>query len=287
MSSIRSNARVRITRRPLWRIRAAWAASRYLLYALAVAGLAASARFAIAPPRPSAVSAVRPSFEGADRGAEAFAALFARRYLTWNAADPQGSMHSLASFVGPGMEPGAGLVLPQAGEQTVTWVDVVQAREPEQGVHVYTVAAQTDTAGLLYLTVGVVRETGGSLALTGYPAFVGPPASGPAVIGPHGDEVTEPALETVVSRALRNYLADAPDELAADLSSDAHVSPPGLPLTLESIQRLDWAEGADSVLAVVHAADGRGTQYLLAYELDVSREQGRWEITAVQMDPDT
>ena len=47
------NAQVRIGTRPLWRIRLAREWPRYLLSALAVAGLAASARFAIDPPRPA------------------------------------------------------------------------------------------------------------------------------------------------------------------------------------------------------------------------------------------
>jgi hypothetical protein len=57
-------------------------------------------------------------------------------------------------------------------------------------------------------------------------------------------------------------------------------------LSLEAVQRLDWAPGQGAVLAVVQAADARGAQYTLAYELDVADEDGRWEVSAVQMDPD-
>jgi hypothetical protein len=52
------------------------------------------------------------------------------------------------------------------------------------------------------------------------------------------------------------------------------------------MQRLDWAPGEGSVLATVQARDRRGAQYTLAYELDVLRQQGRWEVSAVQTDPD-
>ncbi len=90
-----------------------------------------------------------------------------------------------------------------------------------------------------------------------------------------------------MERALRNYLAASASELAADLTASAHVSLPAAALTLESVQRLDWAPGAGAVLAVVAAADARGAHYTLAYELDVARVQGRWEISAIQMDPDT
>ena len=57
-------------------------------------------------------------------------------------------------------------------------------------------------------------------------------------------------------------------------------------LALQSLQSLVWAPGAGAVLAVVQAQDQRGAQYTLAYELDVARLQGRWEISAIQMDPD-
>ena len=115
-----------------------------------------------------------------DLAAEGFAQLFARRYLTWEANDPEAHARALAPFVGAGMEPDAGLQPPSGGEQQVQWTEVVQERTAAPGEHVYTVAAQTDTAGLVYLTVSVARAGAGALQLAGYPAFVGAPASGPA-----------------------------------------------------------------------------------------------------------
>lgn len=277
---------VTIASRAMWRMRLARELPRYLLCAMSVAGLAASARFAIAPPttKLSAAALRQPALP--DRAAEAYAALFARRYLTWNAAEPQASASALEPFLGPGMEPDAGLELPASGEQRVEWAEVVQARSLAPGEHVYTVAAQTDTEGLLYLTVPVARTAAGGLALDGYPAFVGAPGAGPAHAAGHLREVVEPALATVVQRALRNYLAASSSELAADLASGARVSLPEQPLSLESMLRLDWAPEGSAVLATVQAQDGRGVRYTLAYELDVVRDQGRWEVTAVQMDPD-
>jgi hypothetical protein len=183
------------------------------------------------------------------------------------------------------MEPDAGLRLPANGEQRVEWAEVVQAREPIRGEHVYTVAAQTDTEGLLYLTVSVVRQRDGRLALAGYPAFVGAPAASPAPSPGPLREVVDAALVTVVERALRNYLASSTVELAADLTGGARVSLPDLPLDLQSLQRVDWSSDGRSVLAVLEAQDSRGVQYLLAYELDVARLQGRWEVAAIQTDP--
>jgi hypothetical protein len=274
-----------ISTRPLWVIRLTRELPLYLLCALAVAGLAASARFAIAPPRPAAATAVREA-AAPDRAAEGFAALFARRYLTWNAADPLASERTLQGFDGPGMEAGAGLQLPSSGQQHVEWVEIVQQREPSAGAHVYTLAAQTDTGGLMYLTVSVARAADGRLALTGYPSVVGAPASGPALEPARLREVTDPALATVVQRALRNDLAASAGELAADLASGARVSLPGAPLALVSMQHLDWSADGRSVIALVQARDTRGLQYTFGYELDVVQVAGRWEISAVEVNPD-
>ena len=80
---------VAIASHALWRIRLAREFPRYLLCATSVAGLVASARFAIAPPTPRVSDAAVRAPAPRDAAAEAFAALFARRYLTWNAAEPQ------------------------------------------------------------------------------------------------------------------------------------------------------------------------------------------------------
>jgi hypothetical protein len=277
---------VTIARRALWRIRLARGLPRYLLCLTSVAGLVASARFAIVPPTPRMPEASLRAPVAPDAAAEAYAVLFARRYLTWSSAEPQASSRALEPFLGTSMEADAGLELPASGEQHVEWAEVVQAREPASEEHVYTVAAQTDTAGLLYLTVAVARTSPGGLALAGYPAFVGAPAAGPARPPGRMREVGDPTLVTVVQRALRNYLAASSSELAADLDGDARVSLPEMPLSLDSLQRLDWAPGAGAVLATVQAQDARGVRYTLAYELDVLRQQGRWEISAVQTDPD-
>jgi conjugative transposon protein TcpC len=277
---------VTIVRRTLWQIRLARGFPHYLLCATAVAGLAASARFAIAPPTPNAPAASLHAPAAPDAAAEAYAVLFARRYLTWSSAEPQASATALEPFLGTSMEADAGLELPERGAQHVEWAEVAQARELSAGEHVYTVAAQTDTAGLLYLTVNVTRTADGGLALAGYPAFVGAPVAGPAQPLARMREVGDPALATVVQRALRNYLDASPNELEADLSDEARVSLPATPLSLDSLQRLDWAPSGGAVLATVQAQDARGVHYTLAYELDVLREQGRWEISAVQTDPD-
>jgi Conjugative transposon protein TcpC len=271
----------------MWRIRLARELPRYLLQALAVVGLLASARFAIAPPRPVIVRPTTPSALLPEPAAEGFAVLFARRYLTWEASDPEAHDRALAPYLGTGAEAGIGMQPPVSGEQRVQWAEIAQSRTPEQGEHVYTVAVQTDTSGLLYLTVSVAHQVDGKLTLAGYPAFVGAPSSSGATLSTSLREAQEPALRTVVERALRNYLAGSWSELDADLTSQARVSLPAAALTLQTLHSLDWSPGGGSVIATVQAQDEHGAQYTLAYELDVTSDAGRWEVSAIQMDPTT
>lgn len=281
------HAKVTVTPRPMWRISLARELPRYLVQAAAVMGLLASARFALAPPKPPIVHSSPSSSALVDRAAEGFASLFARRYLTWNAGDLEAHRLALAPYLNSSMEAEAGLQPPERGEQRVLWTEVVQARIASTGEHVYTIAVQTDSVGLLYLTVSVVREASGGLALGGYPAFVGAPAWTGAVSPGHLREVEDAALTTVVRRAMRNYLVGAESELDADLAVGAHVSLPPVPLTLQALDSLEWSPGGRSVRAVVRARDQRDTQYTLGYELDVVSSAGRWEISAIQMNPDT
>ncbi|HTA98083.1 MAG TPA: conjugal transfer protein [Solirubrobacteraceae bacterium] len=286
MSRVRSQTLVSVTPRSIWRIRLARELPRYLLQALAIVGLLASARFAIAPPRPILARTSTSGLAATDRAAEGFATLFARSYLSWDSRDPEAHRLALAPFVGSWMEPEAGLQPPESGEQQVLWTQVVQVRVLASGEQLYTVAAQTDTAGLLYLAVGVVRKAG-ELALAGYPAFVGAPAATGAVAPVRLREVEEPTLETVVTRALHNYLARAESELAADLATGVRVSLPAQVFALQSLDSLDWSSSGRSVLATLRARDERGTQYTLAYELGVRLSAGRWEISAIQTNPDS
>ncbi len=287
MSRIRSQPLVSVTPKSIRRIRLARELPRYLLQALALVGVLASARFAIAPPHPVPARSSTSGFATPDRAAEGFATLFARAYLDWDSRDPEAHRLALAPFVGSWMEPEAGLQPPESGEQQVQWTQVVQVRPLVSGEQLYTVAAQTDTAGLLYLTVGVVREADGALALAGYPAFVGAPAAAGAAAPAHLHEVDDPALETVVVRALRNYLARAESELAADLAVGTRVSLPTQTFTLQALDSLEWSSSGRSLLATLRVRDEPGTQYTLAYELGVRLSAGRWEISAIQTNPDS
>ena len=280
-----SESSVRISTRPMWLMRLGRRGARLLVALVALSGCAAAARAAIAPPRPPAA---RPATgPAADLGEESFAELFARRYLTWDAANPALHEQGLAPFTGSGIDPDAGVVPPASSSEQVLWTGVAQSRPGPDGERVYTVAVDTDAAGLEYLAVPVVRIGGGRLALGGYPAFVGPPATGPfADVTASLPQLTAAGLSVVVTRALRNYLSDAGLNLAADLTPGARVALPPQPLTLDDVTALRWSSADQSVLAQVVATDPRGAQYTLVYEIAVAHEPSRWEVSAIEIDPD-
>jgi hypothetical protein len=268
------------------RIRLSASLPRWVVYATAAVGLAASARYAIAPPRPATARAV--VVERRDPAAEGFASLLARGYLTFDGDRPDAHRAQLAPFVGDELDPDLGLRAAPGRRQAVQWTQVVQERRGPDASRVYTVAAQTDRAGLLYLSVDVARGRDGALRLDGYPALVGSPLIGKAIVRPSRlRDVGDAELRATCQRALRNYLARADDNLAADLLANATVALPGLALSLHRLDELLWAPDHTSVLGTVEATDGDGVAYTLRYELDVRRVDERWEIAAIQMDPTT
>lgn len=279
-------ASVSLTAMPLWRIRIWQDLPRWLLHAAAAAGLIASIRFAVAPPRPQISARRVGSISHADLEAEGFASLFARAYLTWRQGDPEARRRALEQFAGPGLSLEAGTQPPAQGSQQVLFEQVVQERDPQPDLHVYSIAVETEPQGLLYITVPVLHPPSGALSLAGYPAFVGPPISAPARSALQaGGEVQDSGLRTVLERALRNYLAPAPSDLAADLAPGANVSAPAQGMTLEALQSLTWAVGrADVVVAQVAAVGSGGARYTLAYEVQVREVAGRWEVAAIQME---
>ena len=277
---------VRLETRSLRRLRLAAGITRWVAYAAAGVGIAATARFAISPPRP-----VRPApapVVGDDLGAEGFATLFARRYLTWDPAAPAAHQRGLADFVGAGIDPDVGLGPPPRAAQRVAWAEVVQARSAGPGEHVYTVAAQTDGPAPEYLSVDVVRDAAGELRLGRYPALVGPPLVAPAgaLDAGAGGEVSDRDVATVVGRALRNYLGGSAQNLAADLAPGSVVATPAEHLTLDRLADLRVGRSG-GVLATVGAHDAAGATYTLTYQLDLRSTGGRWLVGAIQTDPRT
>jgi|SRR5579875_261278 len=277
-------AAVELRRQPLWRLRLRREAPRIALLAFACWGIAANLRFTLAPPAPRIYRQSAP--QQLDRAAQAFAVRFARAYLTFNGADPSAFSEGLSASLGRGAEGQLGVTLPGAANQTVSAAEAVSEREGPEGIEVFTVVCQTDDQGTVYLAVPVFREPSGAYGIAGYPAFVGGPQVAdwrePFEAFP---PVEETGVRTVVERALRNYLAGDTVDLAADLAEGAVVTTPPQRLLLEGVQSLRWVPGRSSVVALVDASDRLGARYTLSYQLDLAEVGGRWEIKAIEVEP--
>ncbi|MGD9737307.1 MAG: conjugal transfer protein [Solirubrobacterales bacterium] len=208
----------------------------------------------------------------ADAPSRAFALQFARAYLTYDVERPAARARALAPFLSSAVDADAGF-LPADGRQEVLWAEVASDQPALAGGRAITVAAALSTQALpVYLTVTVAHERGGPLALVGYPAFVGAPAISRDAPTVSRSAVDDEQINTVVARALRNYLAGSAQNLNADLAPGAEVTLPTLPLQLRSLARVDWLgrSGARAVLAIVEAVDEGGATYTLAYELGIA-----------------
>ena len=275
------SARVTLERRRLWSVRASRAIARWLLCALALAGIAASVRSAIAPaaPRTVAVVSTRPT---SDAAAQWFALQFARAYLTWT-ADASLRERALAPFLGAGQSAAAGAVAAPGGAEHVRSVAIADEHAGAVGNESdYTVAATVDSGAVRYLMVAVQRGPGGGEQLARYPALVGAPTPVPSTSldGSGLPSLAVPALAAVLDRALRNYLAGSGENLAADLAVGARVTPVAPGLSFAAVARLA-VEPTGGVLATVLVADAGGETYTLSYEVSVVELGGRWEITDI------
>jgi hypothetical protein len=245
------------------------AAPRYLVLGVLALLLVLGMRSLFFSP---AASAPARAAATADAPSRAFALQFARAYLAYDVKRPAARSRALAPFLSNAVDAEAGFFA-AGGRQEVIWAEVASDQPALTGGRAITIAAAISTQPLpVYLTVTVVHEHGGPLALVGYPAFVGAPAiSRDAPSVPH-TAVEDEEIAAVVARALRNYLAGSTENLKADLAPEASVTLPTLALRLRSVRRIDWLgrSGSRAVLASVEAIDARGATYMLAYELGIA-----------------
>jgi hypothetical protein len=279
MSLAPNRAKVTLRPRRLWSLRASLAATRWVLYAVAAVGVAATVRNTLDPPVSRVVRVVtRPV---SDVSSAWFALSFARAYLTWS-SDPTTPQPGVTSFMAPDGEQDAGLEIGPNSAERVIWTAVAAEQNGADGDRAYTIAAATG-AGVRYLVVVVGRGAQGLPVLAQYPTLVGPPGFDEAssLDGGALPAVTDPAAKAVVDRALSNYLTGSSENLAADLAEGAQVAPVAGGLTPRGIQRL-VLEPSGSVLATLRAADAQGDVFTLTYELSLVEIHGRWEIARIE-----
>lgn len=222
-----------------------------------------------------------------DHAAEELAQRLARAYLSYDAQRPALRERALRS-VGAGAADFADGLSSGPGSQQVLWTEIAQNQEAIAGGRVIVVAAGVDTqAEALYIAVPVIRGRAGALALAGYPALVGAPATAGAPQTSR-EQVDDEVVLAVARRAIVNYLAGEPRNLAADLAPGVEISLATRRLRVRSIEEVSWAagEGSSAVLVTVLARDEAGALWTLTYELGIQRRPGeRPYVTFVETIP--
>ncbi|HEX8084552.1 MAG TPA: conjugal transfer protein [Solirubrobacteraceae bacterium] len=242
---------------------------------LAVVGLKALAapdREAAAPTRADAP---------VDISASAFAEIFARTYLTWDADGSEQREEALTRMM-PRADVASSDGLGRR-DQRVAW-SLVVADRPQRRRRIVTVAAQT-SVGLAHLAVTVARDRRGFLYVPSPPAFVGPPATARDVSQQPERDVEDPELRTVAGRVVTNYLAREREDLRADLDPSAVVSLPEEPLRVAAVEGVTWVTPNRRVAVALTATGAHGLRLALRYELSVTRPAGRWLVRTVHVNP--
>jgi hypothetical protein len=218
--------------------------------------------------------------------ARAFAADFARAYLTFAPEDPGGQLEAVAPFVSPEL---ADSIIADVGDHPERAVSVVVARSAaiDKQRALITVAVG-GVSGTRYLAVPVARDRAGGLVVDELPSFAPAPrraSRAPATLDP----VTGPQqgeLRDVVSRFLRTYLA-------GDQAGLSYLVPAGVRLAtpaprsyelvdVDALARLGLPAAREVELqARVRVRDLRSGAFLAqAYRLRLA-QRDRWYVADV------
>ena len=274
-----AGGRVEVLARPSWRVALSARAPRAIAGLVAAVVMLAGVRAIVTGP--AAAPEPPPAPPAPDTAAQTFAEGFVRAYLTWDAEHPEGREARLAAYSSSELDAGAGLEPPDRAAQAVEWTAAVGSQATGPGRQVITVAARAGGRDW-HLAVPVTRDARGYMAVASYPALVGaPPVAGDAR-ALEEDDVADGQLLKVAGRAVRNYLAGAADNLAADLDPAAVVSLPANEARVTAINDITRAGAGRVAVAVTAAVDGAELE--LRYELEVIKRD-RWYVHSIATDP--
>jgi hypothetical protein len=268
------------------------AIGRVLLWSLVVVllirGLAGVLAQDTTPPAPPPAAHAAPA-TWPDDGARAFAADFARAYLTWSPRHADDYETSLAPYVSADV---AGTIQPTFGEdaprQTVQSTSIARVAAIDSDHALVTVAAVVAAPELAtrYLTVPVARDSAGGLAVDDLPSLAAPPARA---------QVSEPETEQL-SPADQQQIGDVLESfLSAYLSGGdlTYVTPPGVhiePLAggyelagMSSLVAVGPVTGdTRTVLVTVRAKETESRiEWPQRYRMDLVLRDRRWYVAAI------
>lgn len=224
----------------------------------------------------------------------AFAALFAREYLTWSAGKESDRAARLQGLIAQGLDSQAGW---SAGEKPLnqvaeaTWPFAV--RSPGEHQWLVTVAARvtTATAGgpqprTVYLAVPVWGEAG-SYVVYDYPTYVaGPAAPGARDSSPAGEQVldSDGQIRTLLTGFFRAYAAGGAADVTYFLEPGATAGGLGGAQVFKAIADIAVRRSGQETWAgvLVTMADPlTGTSANQRYTLELVQRDGRWYIKQI------
>lgn len=225
---------------------------------------------------------------GVDEGfpsqaARAFATRFAHDYLTYD-ADARSRPDRLSDYV-PGGEPGQ-FGWDGVGEQTVGAVVATDVTVLDRARASVLVAARVDGPRWLHLSVPVVADDAGRLAVAGSPTFVAAPrlASVPTEPELLVDSALSRELTPVLESFFEAYAEGRAEDLAYYLAVGRVVEGLGGTVELDELVDLEVAEGRDGDDARDARATVRwndpvtGAALTQRYDLRLVDGGGRWYV---------
>jgi hypothetical protein len=268
-------------------------AGRVLVWALLVLLLVRGTADVLADDaRPARVDrSARPVAVWPDERARAFAAGFARAYMSFSPKRRAQYVRGLSRFMAPELVAGAA---PQfAGEQLVVHAAAAGSTSLGPDRALITVAVGVSgSPSVQHLAVPVSRDERGGLVVDELPSLVpGPPKARPEwpvsapLTGPDRD-----AIEDVAVRFFRAYLAGDAAGLEYLVPAAVRIAPVSPPLALvdvDSIAELGEERAGDDrlVMVTVRARDPRSAVvYRLRYRVALVRAD-RWYVAAVNESP--
>jgi len=226
-----------------------------------------------------------------DDASRAFAADFARAYLSFSPRNRDAYVRGLQAFAAPDL---AGSLAPEFGERTrrqaVSAVTVAGATALDDRHALVTVAATVTTdeaVATRYLAVPVARDGRGGLVISDLPSFAAPPERASLETAPVEPLATgeRTGIEDVLSRFFRAYLAGDARELEYLVPAGERIGALGQRHELLDVTSLSLAAPAvgrkREVVATLRARDvATRAVYALRYRLRLVRRD-RWYVAAV------
>jgi len=258
---------------------------------LAVIGIRGVAAIAAGPQRPEHPVITAAAAAGwPDESARAFAADFARAYLTWSPQHPGYHQLAVKPFVSDSVPDDAGLQIPDHGSnQTVNQVIPADGKRIAADRALITVAATVSnrTITTRYLTVPIARDAHGGLAVYDLPSFAPPPAAAAAagedsqsLDGRDGAEIND-----VLQRFLTAYLGGRTADLAYFLPPGDHLQALAQHYQLSELQNVTQVTDAGgakrTVLAVATVRDPEsGARFDLRFRIELAHRD-RWYVQRI------